>query len=324
MLDARRWIIGALGLLLAASAASAAAETYPTRPVRLIVPFPPGGSNDIVGRMIGAQLGERLGQSFVIDNRGGAGATIGAALAASAPADGYTLLLISASFVYNPALYKHLPYDPQTAFAPIAMLGSGPVALLVYPKLPVTTVAGLLELARAKPGQLNYASAGVGSLQHLAGELFRIQAKIDIVHVPYKGGAPAMMDVAAGQAQITFATYIQAVPLVKSGSLTMLGIGSATRIPVLPDTPTIAETGVPGYEASNWWGMLAPAGTPTEILEQLHDALDMILSSEETQRRFSAEGAAATPMSRDAFGRYIASETVKWATVVKQAGITPE
>jgi tripartite-type tricarboxylate transporter receptor subunit TctC len=324
MLGARRRIMGAVGLLLGALAASAAAETYPIRPVRLIVPFPPGGSNDIVGRMIGAQLSDRLGQQFVIDNRGGAGATIGAALAATAPPDGYTLLLISASFVYNPALYKHLPYDPATAFAPVAMLGSGPVALLVYPKLPVNSLKDLVELARREPGQLNYASAGVGSLQHLAGELFRIQAHIDIVHVPYKGGGPAMMDVAAGQAQITFATYIQAVPLVKGGTLKMLGIGSAARLAVLPDTPTIAEAGVPGYEASNWWGVLAPAGTPNQILEQLHDALSEILGSAETQQRFSAEGAEAVPMSRDAFGRFIAAETAKWAQVVTQAGITPE
>jgi tripartite-type tricarboxylate transporter receptor subunit TctC len=315
------WIV-AFGL--SALATNAAAEPYPSRPVRLIVPFPPGGSNDIVGRMIGAQLSDRLGQQFVIDNRGGAGATIGAAIAASAAPDGYTLLLISASFVYNPALYKHLPYDPATAFAPVAMLGSGPVALLVYPKLPVISIEGLLELARHQPGQLNYASAGIGSLQHLAGELFRIQANIDIVHVPYKGGGPAMMDVAAGQAQITFATYIQAVPLVKAGTLKMLGIGSATRLAVLPDTPTIAEAGVPGYEASNWWGVLAPAGTPNEILEQLHETLSEILASPETQRRFSAEGADAMPMSRDAFGRFIAAETAKWAQVVKQAGITPE
>jgi tripartite-type tricarboxylate transporter receptor subunit TctC len=315
------WIV-AIGLF--AWTASAPAETFPTKPVRLIVPFPPGGSNDIVGRMIGAQLSDRLGQQIVIDNRSGAGATIGAALAANAPPDGYTLLLVSASFVFNPALYKHLPYDPATAFASVAMLGSGPVALLVYPKLPVTSVTGLIELARREPGQLNYASAGIGSLQHLAGELFRIQANVDILHVPYKGGGPAMMDVAAGQAQITFATYIQAVPLVKNGTLKMLGIGSAARLAVLPDTPTISEAGVPGYEASNWWGMLAPAGTPDGILDQLHDALSEILGSAITQQRFSAEGAEAMPMSRDAFARFIASETAKWAQVVKQAGITPE
>jgi len=319
-----RSFVWSIAIGLFALAASAAAETYPTRPVRLIVPFPPGGSNDIVGRMIGAQLSDRLGQQFVIDNRGGAGATIGAALAATAPADGYTLLLISASFVYNPALYKHLPYDPATAFAPVAMLGSGPVALLVYPKLPVTSLEGLLDLARHEPGQLNYASAGVGSLQHLAGELFRIQANIDIVHVPYKGGGPAMLDVAAGHAQITMATLLQALPLVQSGGLRLLGIGSSQRSSVVPDVPTISEAGVPGYEASNWWGILAPAATPKEILEQLHETLSEILASPETQRRFSAEGAEAVPMSRDAFGRFIATETAKWAQVVKQAGITPE
>jgi tripartite-type tricarboxylate transporter receptor subunit TctC len=324
MVGLRRWIMGTLGLALAALATGAAAETYPSKPVRLIVPFPPGGSNDIVGRMIAAQLGERLGQQVIVDNRAGAGATIGAAMAANAPPDGYTLLLISASFVYNPALYKHLPYDPAIAFEPVAMLGSGPVALLIYPKLPVASVAELLALAREKPGTLNYASAGVGSLQHLAAELFRFQAGIDIVHVPYKGGAPAMMDVAAGQAEITFATYIQAAPLVQNGSLKLLGLGSTKRSPILPDLPTIAEAGVPGYEASNWWGMLAPAGTPAALIDPLHDAIGVILATEETQRRFSTEGAEAMPMSRAEFGRFIAAETAKWARVVKQAGITPE
>jgi tripartite-type tricarboxylate transporter receptor subunit TctC len=316
--------MGALGLVLAVAAAGARADSYPTKPIRLIVPFPPGGSNDIVGRKIGAQLGDRLGQSIVVDNRSGAGATIGAALAAGAPADGYTLLLISASFVYNPSLYKHLPYDPAHAFAPVAMLGSGPLALLVTPSLPVNSTQELLALARAKPGQLNYATAGIGSLIHLASELFRIQAKVDMIHVPYKGGAPAMLDVAAGQAQMTLATIIQCLPMIHNKQLKPIGISALKRSPVLPDVPTIDESGLPGFVATNWWGVLAPAATPREILDQLHDAIDAILNSDETRRRFDAEGATATPMSRDEFGKYIAAETVKWAEVVRQSGITPE
>jgi tripartite-type tricarboxylate transporter receptor subunit TctC len=310
-----------IGLVLAAVTAMAHAETYPSRPIRLIVPFPPGGSNDIVGRMIAAQLGDRLGQQVFVDNRAGAGATIGAGLAAIAPPDGYTLLLISASFVFNPSIYKHLPYDPATAFVPVAMLGSGPVALLVYPKLPVASVKDLLALAHQKPGTLNYASAGVGSLQHLAAELFRFEAGIDIMHVPYKGGAPAMMDVAAGQAEITFATYIQAVPLVQNGSLKLLGLGSAKRSPILPDLPTIAEGGVPGYVATNWWGIMAPAGTPQPVVDKLHDAIADLLNSAETKKYLDNEGAVPVHMSAPEFGKFIEAEIAKWGPVVKKAGM---
>jgi len=304
--------------------ASARADDWPNRPVRLIVPFPPSGSNDIVGRMIAQQLSERLGKQVYVDNRPGAGSTIGAAMAASAPADGYTLLLISAAFVFNPSLYKQLPYDPKTAFVPVSMLGSGPVALLVYPKLGVDSLQALIALAKQKPGQLNYATAGVGSLQHLASELFKMQAKIDIVHVPYKGGSPAMMDVSTGQAQMTLSTLLQSLPLVRDGLLKPLAVSGLKRSDVMPDLPTMDESGLPGYEANNWWGMLAPAGTPEAVLARLDQELAGILASEETRKRFSAEGAEAVRMPRAEFGRYIAGETEKWARVVKQAGITPE
>jgi tripartite-type tricarboxylate transporter receptor subunit TctC len=315
----------ALAFFLAALLASGAgAETYPSRPVRLVVPFPPGGSNDIVGRMVALQLGDRLGKQIVVDNRAGAGGTIGIAAAANAPADGYTLLLISAAYAYNPSLYKKLPYDPATSFTPLAMLGQGPVTLSVYPGLPVTSVAELIALAKAKPGTLNYASAGIGSLQHLASELFRIQADIDIVHVPYKGGSVAMMDVVSGQAQISIGSLIQTLPLIKDGNLKVLGTSGLKRAAILPDVPTIAEAGVPGYEASNWWGMLAPAHTPEPILERLRTELAEILTSAETQSRFRTEGAEAVRLSGAEFGRFITTETEKWARVVKQAGITPE
>ena len=317
-----RSILGASALLLVA--AGAQAESWPSKPIRLIVPFPPGGSNDIVARMIGAQLGPKLGQSIVVDNRSGAGATIGAAVVAAAAPDGYTLLLISASFVYNPALYKHLPYDQATAFEPVAMLGSGPLALLVTPSLPVNTVKDLIALARQKPGQLNYATAGIGSLIHLASELFRIQAKVDMIHVPYKGGAPAMLDVASGQAQMTMATVIQCLPMVHNNQLKPIGISALARTSVLPDVPTFDESGLPGFVAANWWGVLAPAGTPPAIAEQLHGAITGILDTAETRERFANEGAVAQPMTRAAFGQYITDETAKWAEVVKQANIKAE
>src|SRR4051794_34596186 len=196
-------------VLLCFFTVNAISQNYPAKPVRLIVPFPPGGSNDIVGRMIAAQLGERLGQSVVVDNRGGAGGTIGTDMAAKSAPDGYTLLLISVAHAFNPAMYKKLPYDPEKAFAPIGMVAAGPVALMVHPAVPVHTVKELIDLAKAKPGQLNYATAGIGSFQHLASELFKLQTGVDMVHVPYKGGGPAMMDTIAGQAQVNMASLFQ-------------------------------------------------------------------------------------------------------------------
>src|SRR5215470_8475051 len=305
-------------------ATGAAAQTpatslggYPSRPVKLIIPFPPGGSNDVVGRMIAAQLSERLGVQVVPDNRGGAGGLIGTEAAANSPPDGYTLLLISVAYAFNASIYK-LPYDPATAFAPVAMLGSGPVVLAVNAKLPVNSVQELLALAKEKPGQLYYASAGVGSFQHLASALLKLQSGVDIVHVPFKGGGPAMLDVVAGNTQIAIGSLIQMLPQIKAGRLKALGVGSAKRIAVLPGVPTIAEAGVPGYEATNWWGILAPAGTPQAIIERLHKELAAILTSAETKKRFESEGADAREMSPEEFGRFIQEETAKWARVVKQ------
>jgi tripartite-type tricarboxylate transporter receptor subunit TctC len=297
---------------------------YPSRPIRLIVPFPPGGSNDIVARMVAAQLGERLGQQVVVDNRGGAGGVLGTDLAAKSPPDGATLLLISVAYAFGPALYKSLPYDPERAFAPVGILGSGAAALTVHPSLPANTVQELIALAKAKPGALNYASAGVGSLQHLACALFMIQAGIDVVHVPYKGGGPAMADVIAGQAQIVMPSLIQVVPHIKSGRLRVLGTSGTRRSAVLPDVPTIAESGVPGYEAHNWWGILAPAGTPAPVIEKLHKDLTSVLSSRETEKRFETEGAEVVRMTPAEFGRFISAELVKWSRVAREVGIRAE
>jgi tripartite-type tricarboxylate transporter receptor subunit TctC len=301
----------------------AAAQSYPARPVRLIVPFPPGGSNDVVARMVAAQLSTRLDKSVIVDNIGGAGGLIGTETAAKAPPDGYTLLLVSVAHAFAPAIYK-LPYDPAGAFAPIAMLGAGPVVVAVTSKLPVDSLKDLVALAKEKPGELNYASAGVGSFQHLASELFKLQTGADIVHVPFKGGGPAMMDVIAGNTQVAVGSLVQMLPQIKGGKLKALGVGSAKRIPALPDLPTIAEAGVPGYEVTNWWGIVAPAGTPRAVIERLHRELTAIVGSAETKKRFETEGAEPLQMNPDEFGRFMAAETSKWARVVREARIRAE
>jgi tripartite-type tricarboxylate transporter receptor subunit TctC len=310
-------------LLLLLFAGMVQAQPYPSKAIRLIVPFPPGGSNDIVGRMVGAQLGERLGQSVVIDNRGGAGGTIGTDMAAKAPPDGYTLLLVSVAHAFNPAMYKKLPYDQEKSFAPIGMVAAGPVALTVHPSLPVHTVQELIALAKAKPGTLNYATAGIGSFQHLASELFKLQTGVDMVHIPYKGGGPAMMDTIAGQAQINMASLIQVIPHAKSGKLRLLATSGTKRSSLFPDVPTVAET-VPGYDATNWWGLVAPAGTPQQVVSRLNLELETLLKSDETKKRLESEGADIIRMSPAEFGSFIAAETKKWAKVVQQAGIQPE
>ena len=260
---------------------------------------------------------------MVVDTRGGAGGTIGTEMASKAPPDGYTLLLISVAHAFNPGVYKKLPYDPEKAFVPIGILGSGPVALTVHPGVPAHSVKELVDLVHARPGQLNYATAGVGSFQHLASELFKLQAGLNMVHIPYKGGGPSMMDVIAGQAQLTMASLIQVLPHARSGKLKLLATSGTKRTPVLPDVPTIAET-LPGYDASNWWGIVAPAATPAAIVDRLSAELTVVVTSTETQKRLQTEGAEALRMSAAEFGRFIAAEMAKWAKVVKEAGITAE
>ncbi len=310
-------------LLFSAAAAFGQTQTYPAKPIRLIVPFPPGGSNDIVGRMVAVQLGEPLGQSVVVDNRGGAGDTIGTDLAAKAAPDGYTLLLVSVAHAFNPAMYKKLSYDPEKSFTPIGLIAAGPVALTVHPSVPAASVKELIALVKARPGHFNYATAGVGSFQHLASELFKLQAGLDMVHIPYKGGGPAMMDTIAGQAHINMASLIQVIPHAKSGKLRLLATSGTKRSSVFPDVPTVAEA-VPGYDATNWWGLVAPAGTPQPVVSKLHLELENLLKSDETKKRLENEGADVIRMDPAEFGRFMAAETLKWAKVVKEAGITAE
>jgi tripartite-type tricarboxylate transporter receptor subunit TctC len=310
------------GALLLALTASAAAE-YPDKQIRLIIPFPPGGSNDVVGRLVARHLSDVLGQQVYVDNRGGAGGTIGTDVAAKAAPDGYTLLVVSLAHAVNPSLYT-LPYDHAKAFAPIASFGSGTNVLAINPDLPVHSVKELIALAKQKPGELNYASAGVGSFQHLGGELFKLMAGVDMVHVPFRGGGPALIDVMGGHTKIVFSSLIQTTPYLKSGQLRALATGGAKRNPVLPDVPTIAEAGVPGYEANNWWGMLAPAGTPPAIIEKLNKAVSTALDAPELQKQFEAEGASVVKMTPAKFGAYIESETVKWSRVVEEGHITAQ
>jgi tripartite-type tricarboxylate transporter receptor subunit TctC len=309
--------------LLAGAPMAGAADAWPAKPVRLIIPFPPGGSNDVVGRVIASQLGERLGQSVVVDNRGGAGGVIGTEAAAKSPPDGYTLLFISSAYAANSSLYK-LPYDPHKAFAPVAMIAAGPNVLAVPPSLPVNSLKDLLAMARARPGKLNYASAGIGSFQHLGSALFVSMARVDIVHVPFKGGGPAMVDVIAGNTQLMLGSLVQTLPQLKAGKLKALGVGGARRSPTLPEVPTISEAGVPGYEAVNWWGIIAPAATPPEIVARVHRELGAIVQSPEMQKRFESEAVEAVQMSTPEFARYIDAETTKWARVVRDAGIKAE
>ena len=315
--------ISAAFMLGAPSAKALAADAWPMRPIRLIVPFPPGGSNDIVARLVGARLTERLGKTVVVDNRAGAAGTIGTEIAVRSQPDGHTLLIISVAYAYNPMVYK-LPYDPVKAISPVTLLGTGPTSLVIDPGLPINSVKDFVALAKSKPGQVIFASAGVGSFTHLSGELFRIMAGIDVVHVPFKGGGPAMLEVMSGRAQYTMGTIVQAMPHIRSGRLKVLGIGSAKRLATLPDTPTIAESGVPGYEASNWWGIIGPAGTPSAVITKLHAETAAVLKLPEMQKWFVSEGAVGADMTTGQFARFILSEMAKWGKVVKEAGIKAE
>jgi tripartite-type tricarboxylate transporter receptor subunit TctC len=323
--NTRGWLfrIAWFTALLLAVASPLRAEDYPARPVRLIVPFPAGGSNDVVGRLIANQLSEKLGQQVFVDNRGGAGGVIGTEAAANAAPDGYTILIVSIAHAVNPALYK-LTYDPVKSFAPVTILATGPNVLAVNPHLPVNSVKDLIALAKQKPGELEYASAGIGSFQHLGGELFKLMAGINILHVPYKGGGPAMTDVISGHVNIMFSSLIQTTPFIQSAQLKALGTGGSRRSPVLPDVPTIAEAGVPGYEANNWWGIVAPAGTPSEIVGKLKSNIQAVLQSPKLQEQFAREGASAMAMSSAEFGKYIETEITKWGGVVEKASIRPQ
>ncbi len=316
-------VVLALACIMALGVGPAAAQSYPTKPIRLIIPFPPGGSNDIVGRLIANKMTERLGKQVVVDNRGGAGGVLGSDIAAKAAPDGYSLLIASAAYAFNPSLYK-LPFDPVKDFVPVAKLGSGPNSLTTYPGLPAKSVKELIELMKQQPGKLLCGSAGVGSFQHMGTELFKMMTGLDFKIVQYKGGGPAMTDQLGGHVQLSFGSLIQTMPHIQSGKFRILATGGAKRSSMLPDVPTIAEAGVPGYEATNWWGILAPANTPQPIVDRLNKDLQGILASDEVKKLFQTEGADVDYVGTADFGKFIATEITKWTKVVKEANIKVE
>ncbi len=313
--------IAATLLGLAACAAAAADLVYPTKPIRLIVPQAPGGSNDIMARYAAQYLGGRLGRQVVVDNRPGADAMIGTDMVARSAPDGYTLLLASASYTMNPAVRK-MPYDPHKAFDWISMLGNGHTALMVGPQLPVNSVKDLIALAKAKPGQLVMASAG--GFQHFAHALFENMSGQKFNIVLYKGGAPAMVDVMGGQAQITIGSIVQALSLIRAGKLKALATGGAKRTTTLPELPTISEAGLPGYDAINWWTIATPAGTPHGVVNRLSTELTTFLKMPETQKRFNDEGVEMDIMTPAEIRKMISSDIAKWTKVAKASGLRAE
>ncbi len=309
------------GIALAALCAGAVAQGYPSRPVRLIVPYPPGGGTDIFARLVGVKLSEALGQPIVVEQRPGAAGVIGADVAAKAAPDGYTLVIGQASnLAINLSLMKKLPYDPARDFAPITLVATSPNLLVVHPSLPVRTIKDLVALAKSKPGAINYASAGNGSPGHLAAEYFKKVAKIDLVHIPYKGATPALLDVLAGQASLYFTSPIAAQPFVKSGRLRQIAVTSGKRFPPLPDVPTIAESGYRDIDMTSWWGLLAPAGTAADIVDKLNAATVKALNSAEVKERLASQGAMVVTSTPSEFAAYIKSEIAKWARIVSASG----
>lgn len=312
-----------LVLLFALSPAlCAAAQAYPSKPIRFIVPFAPGGTNDIVARIVGAQLGESWGQPVVVDNRGGAGGVIGTDLGAKAPPDGYTLLMANVNFATNPVLVKKLPYDTLKDFQPVSLLATSPSVLVVHPAFPANSVKELIAVARSKPGQLNYSSSGAGTTGHIAMELFKQMAKVDMVPVHYKGGGPALIDLVAGRVSPGFATILSVVPHLKAGRLRALAVSTPKRSAALPDTPTVAEAGLPGYEFTGWWGMVVPANTPRQIVSKLNSALGMLLAQPEVRGNLVKQGADPEHTTPEQFSAFIKSEIAKLGKVVKDANIT--
>ncbi|MDB5811555.1 MAG: Tripartite tricarboxylate transporter family receptor [Betaproteobacteria bacterium] len=313
--------------LLTALAAPAFAQTSKdagSQPIRMIVGFLPGSSNDTLARFVSAKLHERLGQQVVVDNRPGANGNIGSDLTAKATPDGRTLLLMSVSHTMSAAVYKSLPFDPVKSFTPIGTLGAGPLVLVTHPAFPASNVRGLIEIAAAKPNTLTYASAGTGGINHFGGALFSRIAGVQMIHVPYKGGAPALTDVMGGQVQLMWGTMPLTLMQIRAGKVKALAVTSVKRSALLPDTPSMAEAGAPGAEISTWWGILAPAGLSGAMITKLNNEVAAILVTPESAQRLAAEGAEPWPLSSDAFKRVIEQEIGKWTKVAREANIRAE
>ena len=317
----------ALGLLVGALAwlPNAGAQEYPTKPIRLVITYPPGGNTDLVGRALALKLGEFMGQQVVVDNRGGAGGVLGSMITAQSAPDGYTIMLgTSAGMVINPLLSRKLSYDPVKDFAPVSMVVIVPQLLVINPQLPVKNVRELIAFAKAKPGYLNAGSSGVGTPNHFGTELLKWLAGVDIVHVPYKGGAPALTDLLGGQIQMAFSSVPAVLPHIKAGRLVALGVGSAKRSPALPNIPTIAEAGVPGYEYTTWYGVFAPAKTPRTLIARLNAEIVKAMETPDIKDRFTALGGDPDPGTPEELRAYMANESAKWAKIIKAANIRVE
>jgi tripartite-type tricarboxylate transporter receptor subunit TctC len=321
----------AAGLLLSALcvlSAAASAQTYPSKPLRIVVPFTPGGSSDILARAVGNELTKSLGQPVVIDNVPGAGGSIGAERVAKSAADGYTLLMGHVgTLAVNPALYPKLAYDPVKDFAPVAWVARVPNILVVHPSVAATDFKAFIALAKSKPGQLNYGSGGNGSAAHTTMEYLKSQSGISLLHIPYRGTAPSVTDLLAGQIQLLFTGAPALIPHIKSGKIRPLAVSSSKRLDILPDVPTVAESGLKGlanFEADQWYGIVAPRGTPADVVTKLNAAINAALALPEVKTRLSSEGAYPAPATPDAFGKLIASDIKRWAPVVKRAGITAD
>jgi tripartite-type tricarboxylate transporter receptor subunit TctC len=311
-------------LALNAPAFGATAPDYPARPIRIIVGFPVGSGTDMLARFIGAKLTERLNKQIVVDNRPGANGIIATDLTAHAAPDGYTLQFMSISHTMNAAVYQKLPFDPVKSFTPVMTLAAGPLVLVANPAFPANGVRGLIDLARARPDTVTYAVSGTGGINHFAGALFSRIAGVRLVNVPYKGGPQALTDLVSGQVQVMFGTAAITLSQVRSGRLKALGVSSAKRTPLLPDVPTIAESGAPGYEMSIWWGVLAPAGVPRAIVAKLNAEIGQVLGQPESAQRLAGDGAVPSPSGSAEFGRLLATEVEKWRRVAREADIKAE
>jgi tripartite-type tricarboxylate transporter receptor subunit TctC len=314
-------LFAALTVLITGAAAS---QTYPTRTVRLVVGFPPGGAVDILARIVAPKLSERWGQQVVVDNRPGAGTRIAAEITAKAAPDGYTLLMITSAHAVGPALYEKLPYHAIESFSAVSLVASTPLVLLTHTSLPVRSLKELVALAKARPGQLNYASSGIGAPPHLAAELFKRSARINIVHVPYKGSGPAFADLIGGQVELMFAALPGSLPYIRAGKLRPIALTSAKRSKAVPDLPTIAELGFPGYEVTNWYGVLGPSGVDRKIIEHLNAEIAAVLQMRDVAEaivRVGAEPVSSTPQE---FEAYLRSEVAKWTKLITEAGIRVE
>ena len=309
------------GIAAGVLAGAAYAQSYPAKPVRVIDAYPPGGGTDIVARTISPKFQENLGQPWIIDSRAGAGGIIGAEIASKAAPDGYTLLMFTTNFTIHPSIYKNLPFDLMKAFTPVTQTSSLATAMIVHPSVPANTVNDLIALARAKPGRLNYSSSGFGGIIHMAGELFDTMARVKMAHIPYKGGAPAMLAVLGGEVDLTFVAIPVAAPHIRSGKVRAIAVSTLKRSSVLPQVPTIAEAGLPGYEVVNAYGVLAPAGTPREIVVKLQQEIARVLNLPDVRERLMAVGAEPVGSTPEQFGSFLRSEITKWAAVVKATGI---